>query len=689
MASLTEQLIGDIQNAKQKKRNKATGDKQAIPNNVPFPGNSKGFVELKVSEVYTNQKIDNVEFENPLHTSPEVFDAINKYRGVLVNAISVGQGPPGLTGKKTKTKNTQGEDIERATENAKEIHRIIYETISSPSLFNPYYGVQAAGITSGIPLLDTQTSQDVIKAKTNRINATTTEIVKHVNVGVNIDDCSIANLVALSKRKFSSLGHAKYKYTDFMYCLEVGKISNNHLITLRRFNYPIGDNIFGETTLDDESNMSVVGEIGRLITWFGTEDNKLEDILHYSYGATWKTLEAKIQELPSQETASERGVMGGLVNLFNPDYNKATERGIAPSALSLILGTGGSDAFLDSAPYADNPAVNGSCYDKNKVYEPQDTLRSMEVPEGKLEFSHEFTLVFNYKLRGYENINAKSALLDLLANILVVTYKTGTFWPGEQRIIGAPPSPSGWQKVEAFKEDAFAAGGTFIQKMLAGDSFSDAANSLLSGLSDAINSNFGIDLGSISSFSDLANVAKGIIDKAGKAGFGGALKGMIGNQLGRPAVYAFDSLLTGDNTGLWHVTIGNPLNPIAVMGNLIMTNAEISHSGPLGLDDFPTDLKVTVTLKHARPRDSVDIQRMYTWGRSAIYGKIGADANFKYPFGTDSEKTEKKSEETSVVTEFLTIPLLNAIPAETSDAYGWIGEVNKTRFRKGNVDSMK
>lgn len=650
--------------------------------------NSKGSPDLKVSKVYVNKQINNIEFENPIHTSPEVFDAINKYRGVLVNAISVGQGPPGFTGKKTKEKGAQGEDMESIAADAKDTKRIIYETISSPSLFNPYYGVQAAGITSGVPLLDTQTSKDDISAKSNR-KGSKAKIHKHVNVGVNIDDCSIANLVALSKRKLSALGHAKYKYTDFMYCLEVGKISNNHLITLRRFNYPIGDNIFGETTLDDESNMSVVGEIGRLVTWFGTEDNKLEDILRYSYASTWKTLEAKIQELPSQETASERGVMGGLVNLFSPAYNKATERGIAPSALSLVLGTGGSDAFLDSAPYADNPAVNGSCYDNNRVYEPQDTLRSMEVPEGKLEFSHEFTLVFNYKLRGYENINAKSALLDLLANILVVTYKTGTFWPGEQRIIGAPPNPSGWKKVEEFKKDAFESGATFIQKMLAGDSFSDAANSLLSGLSDAINSNFGIDLSSVSSFGDLANVAKDIIGRAGDAGFGGALKGMIGNQLGRPAVYAFDSLLTGDNTGLWHVTIGNPLNPIAVMGNLIMTNAEISHSGPLGLDDFPTDLKVTVTLKHARPRDSVDIQRMYTWGRTAIYGKIGADANFKYPFGTNTDSTETKANDTSVMREYLTIPLLNAIETESCDAYGWIGEVNKTRFRRGNVDAMK
>ena len=56
-----------------------------------------------------------------------------------------------------------------------------------------------------------------------------------------------------------------------------------------------------------------------------------------------------------------------------------------------------------------------------------------------------------------------------------------------------------------------------------------------------------------------------------------------------------------------------------VMGNLRLENAEITHSGPLGLDDFPTELKVTVQLKHAMPRDSVAIQRMYGKGRNAIY----------------------------------------------------------------------
>ena len=117
-------------------------------------------------------------------------------------------------------------------------------------------------------------------------------------------------------------------------------------------------------------------------------------------------------------------------------------------------------------------------------------------------------------------------------------------------------------------------------------------------------------------------IAKGmgtVGDFLQKTGADKAALGILKNKLGRPAMYAMDSLLKGDNVGLWHVTIGNPKNPIAVMGNLILTNASIQHSGPLGLDDFPTEIKVTCTLKHARSRDAVEIGRMYTKGTNGIY----------------------------------------------------------------------
>ena len=55
------------------------------------------------------------------------------------------------------------------------------------------------------------------------------------------------------------------------------------------------------------------------------------------------------------------------------------------------------------------------------------------------------------------------------------------------------------------------------------------------------------------------------------------------------------------------------------MGNLIITGASVQHYGPLGIDDFPTGLKVTVNLKHAKSRDSLEIGKMYTMGSTGLY----------------------------------------------------------------------
>ena len=70
-----------------------------------------------------------------------------------------------------------------------------------------------------------------------------------------------------------------------------------------------------------------------------------------------------------------------------------------------------------------------------------------------------------------------------------------------------------------------------------------------------------------------ASAILGMLSNLNKAtGLTAGLRGLLKNALGRPSFYAFNSLLTGDDTGLWHVTIGNPRNPIVTMGNLIMTN---------------------------------------------------------------------------------------------------------------------
>ena len=160
---------------------------------------------------------------------------------------------------------------------------------------------------------------------------------------------------------------------------------------------------------------------------------------------------------------------------------------------------------------------------------------------------------------------------------------------------------------------------------------------------------------------DLMQGIKNINDATGLTkGFMGVIK----NSLGRPQIYAFNSLLKGDNTGLWHVTIGNPLNPIMSMGNLIMTDCQVQHCGPLGMDDFPTELKVTVTLAHARGRDSIDIQKMYTKGQSGIYNQLLKHEQSNAFF------TNLKEDEDG-----------------TPNLYEYVGDFNKDRIKR-NIDEL-
>ena len=79
------------------------------------------------------------------------------------------------------------------------------------------------------------------------------------------------------------------------------------------------------------------------------------------------------------------------------------------------------------------------------------------------------------------------------------------------------------------------------------------------------------------------------------------------------------SLLTGAPIGEWHLTIGNPCNPIAMMGNLICKNVKIEFGDILGPDDFPSELKATYTLKHGRDRERGEIESMFNRGDGRLY----------------------------------------------------------------------
>ena len=604
-----------------------------------------------------------ITIENPLKFSSDVLNSINKYRFMFKKAV------------RTNTiRYTVVDDSKDTTSSGNNMQHIDYiNEASTPALFNPWYSVSTKGFSASVPLVvlsDDESKDETVyriqdirdtgkpkdnansstQADTSSENQTTKEkwIDMKVNLApqsknIDLSDCSIDTLVKLSEKRatslvgqqeaISELGVAKYRYIDFMFCRDLGKIPNNHLLTLRKFTRPVGDNINTRLPKSDTPyNFNQSMDVGRLVTWFGNGDNKLEDIIKYNYAATFKQFDSKVDVVDSQEDEESTGIIGKIVNTINPRYNQAMSQG-RTGAHNFISQLGGRYLSTSYANFGrggqyDRHDIFGM-YDHHKVYEPKNTIQSTHVYEGKLTFSQEFTIKFSYKLRAYDNINPRAAFLDLIGNILAVTYRSGTFWGGSRMFRGAPPNKVGTAKVNAFLDRTF-------------DTLGGIGNNLLSG-----NLDIGGTLGSIwgavkqiasDAFNTAKSLALGNTSTKGKSplqvigaivkhtGLWSGVQGMIKNGLGRPAVYALDSLLTGDNVGLWHLTIGNPRNPIMSIGNLIIDKSEITQSGPLGLDDFPTDLMVSVSLKHGRPRDSAEIQKMYTKGSGPIYTPLGAKA---------------------------------------------------------------
>lgn len=384
-----------------------------------------------------------------------------------------------------------------------------------------------------------------------------------------IDNPSAKNIINWSKQGGADGGTnaVEYAWEDFLWCKNYGHIPNNYMVTMRRFSIPVSDDL-----LDKKKQPSP--DVGRLITWVDGTANTWEAVgLKFDTSLTWTKLESEIQSLSATAPAGNEGgaLPGGLGNIVK-QFSALTQPGQSDAVRSYNPETANID------PYAT----------KNITFGPIDVIKEMMVREKGLNFTQDITLNFEYELRSIDGINPKIAMIDLLSNVLVVTANRGEFWGGEIRHYGGDP-----RRIKPLGD---------TKKLASGDMGGYFA-SLVSGISGRLNNLTG---GAGLSMEGIGNAMKNI--------GGGLMNNIIGgglDKMGRPGAQAMQALLSGEDTGEWHVMIGNPANPIMSIGNLYLEKTEISLHGALGPDDFPTKLKVTCSLKPSRPRDRSDIMALF------------------------------------------------------------------------------
>jgi hypothetical protein len=220
-----------------------------------------------------------------------------------------------------------------------------------------------------------------------------------------------------------------------------------------------------------------------------------------------------------------------------------------------------------------------------------------------------FNLTFNYSLTSVGEINSRMMFIDLMANLLAIGSDYGKFLSPQLLVgsnkqgIGFPYGSKGFVKHLTHPVE-------FLNDMLKLN-FEAEVKAKIENLTGTLEK----------AKAEIQGLSKGQpLSKDGQVYK--TLTAMLTNDLINQLVYE-PIMLSGYPTGEWHVVVGNPLNPIAMIGNLICTNVSIKLNNVLGPDDFPTELTAIFSMKAARQRHRGDFESMFNRGNGRLYlGKM-------------------------------------------------------------------
>lgn len=436
----------------------------------------------------------------------------------------------------------------------------------------------------------------------------------------------------------------QYKYGDFALLKHLGTAPLNQMITLRRFSHPVEDTIITKNKISGSGKGAKrvlrTPDIARAVTFLGEEfGNPIGDVLNFSWGYNTDEITSEIHTQHQGGNNSKFASMMSSDSMVGNIARTLLGGGISPVQFNTI----------NQRPENFDPMQETYGDRMNTILGPYNVVNKMLVRSTGITFENEIKLKFRYTMRGSGYGNPKAMFLDNLANFLALTYNNAPFWGGENRVLKAGGA-KGLQK-----------GLGSLNKLEQGDLLGYGA-SVLSDLNAMLTNSVGYGFQQLwSNMGEaIANAAESIKDGNFSDGFGhlfGAkavgVMGKVGtNLIGAKAMEWFNkpeapvilrALLTGEATGSWHLTIGNPLNPIITMGNLMLTDTNVKFDGPFGLQDFPTEVEFEVTLRPGRPRDKAEIESMFNGGQGRLYfrpkGAIDIDASTTVS-GLGKNKTE-------------------------------------------------
>ena len=446
------------------------------------------------------------------------------------------------------------------------------------------------------------------------------------------NDVNSGNNTTGNPSKILGGASAPYYWRDFLYCKYYGAIPNNYMVTLRRFPAPMRDNLSIPTQLLQSNLYRKKGAgrpVAQAVTWWGSDTgNLLNDVISFTTGLNWESkTQAEIANVEGFDQGFFKTVLGRAFGNAAGAIGGAGVLAAMGDAASVVIAStdsGRSEITI--------PKINQALRDKfttnngplsDFIFNPVDTVDSTYFRAKGLSFSAgPILLKFHYELASLGEVNTKAAMVDIIGNLLALGTNYGNFLTPDVRYDNGFPAigfPGGDKGLLKFYSDPLEWTKTAIKYLADPDGTTNESPEF----EEFRRAQTEID----QSVQQLESVIKQISSDGGDLeSLAKELDGPLGNVLA--FALADDliekiavplSLKTGAPVGEWHLVVGNPMNPIAMIGNLICKGVEIEFGEVLGPDDFPTEVMATFTLEHGRDRERGEIESMFNRGDGRLY----------------------------------------------------------------------
>lgn len=432
-----------------------------------------------------------------------------------------------------------------------------------PRTFYAYYNRQnhkghGEGEGGMISLIDYITSTDTKYYNSNYIDqySSITAIIGRINQMVEQKGTGGAQSF--------SLDSIKLKYSDFAYLKKLGVYPSNRMIVARRFPVGVGDDLLSYKN----SPLSVVP------SWI--EDGK--NFVDITFNEVWNPV-------TSVDLAGSTGKGLEGWNFKSDKVKEFLDKGAG------IFTLPGFTEWLQYYLFEKIGITNQNNLNLLPTGNPNIIRKSMTRPvfESGAEFSglnYTFTIDINneYEIKYIDGVDPTLIYFDIISNLL----SFGT-------------SESQFQFDGRFSQKAR----EIIDNLSSGD-----FNTVMQQLGDLLG-------GLLTTTAAIAKTVKefvlGTLNVDGKSQT--PTEALLSSQIKKYRIkfLGIINALTGSPSGIYHVTIGNPLRPLFASGDLVPEGPmKITLGSELGYNNLPTTIKFSCKLKNARPCGLQEIYKKFS-----------------------------------------------------------------------------